>query len=46
MKYVKEKHGVNMLSCICAIDRANSSAADGLLLDVDVCGIHELVGMP
>ena len=22
MKYVHEKHGVNILSCICAIDRA------------------------
>jgi len=45
VKYVHEKHGVNVLSCICAIDKAT---LPGLLEywvpDVQVCGIHELVG--
>ena len=45
VKYVKEKHGVNMLSCVCAIDRA---ALPPLMRywvpGVDVCGVHELLG--
>jgi Fe-S oxidoreductase len=45
VKYVKEKHGVNRLSCICAIDRA----VLGPLMEywvpgVEVTGLHELVG--
>ena len=45
VKYVREKHGVNTLSCICAIDRATLLA----LMEywnpgVDVCGVSELVG--
>ncbi len=45
VKYVKEKYDVNMLSCVCAIDRATLS----VLMDywnpgVDVCGVSELVG--
>ena len=45
VKFVKERHGVNMLACICAIDRA---ALPPLMNywnpGVDVCGVHELVG--
>jgi Fe-S oxidoreductase len=44
VKHVHEKYGVNMLSCICAIDRA---ALPPLMQywvpDVDVTGVHELV---
>ncbi len=44
-KYVAEKFGVNMLCCICAIDRA---ALPHLMeywkVPVEVCGLHELVG--
>ena len=45
VKYVRERHGVNTLSCICAIDRATLLA----LMDywnpgVAVCGVSELVG--
>ena len=44
VKYVHEKHGVNMLSCICAIDRAAFPAAlEYWLPEVDNCGVHELV---
>jgi len=45
VRYVHEKHGVNMLSCICAIDRAVLVAMmDYWVPEVGVCGIHELVG--
>lgn len=45
VQYVHEKHGVNMLSCICAIDRAVFPALmDYWVPEVDVCGVHELVG--
>jgi len=45
VKYVNEKHGVNMLSCICAIDRATLSALMNYWIpEVGVCGISELVG--
>ncbi|MDH5297767.1 MAG: (Fe-S)-binding protein [Desulfobulbaceae bacterium] len=45
VKHVKERYGVNTLSCVCAIDRATLSA----LMDywnpgVSVCGVSELVG--
>ncbi len=45
VKYVQEKHGVNLLACICAIDKA----AFPPLLEywapgVDVAGVHELLG--
>jgi hypothetical protein len=44
VKYVHEKHGVNMLSCVCAIDRAALPALmDYWVPEVDVCGVHELV---
>lgn len=45
VKYVKEKHDVNMLSCVCAIDRATlTSLMDYWNPEVGVCGITELVG--
>ena len=45
VKYVEEKHGVNMLSCVCAIDRATlTSLMDYWNPNVGVCGITELVG--
>ena len=45
VKYVEEKHGVNMLSCICAIDRATLLALmEYWNPNVGVCGISELVG--
>jgi Fe-S oxidoreductase len=44
VKYVKDKYGVNMLSCICAIDKAT---LPGLLEywvpGVEVGGVHELL---
>jgi Fe-S oxidoreductase len=45
VKHVVDKFGVNMLSCVCAIDRATLSA----LMEywnptVGVCGISEMVG--
>jgi Fe-S oxidoreductase len=44
VKYVHEKHGVNMLSCICAIDRAVLPASmEYWVPEVDVTGLHELV---
>ena len=44
-QYVKEKHDVNMLSCVCAIDRATlTSLMDYWNPEVGVCGITELVG--
>ncbi|MBI4773963.1 MAG: (Fe-S)-binding protein [Deltaproteobacteria bacterium] len=43
-KYVHEKHGVNMMSCICAIDRAVLTASMQYWVpEVGVCGLHELV---
>jgi hypothetical protein len=45
VKYVHEKHGVNMLSCICAIDRAAlPPLMEYWVPEVDVSGVHELVG--
>jgi Fe-S oxidoreductase len=45
VKYVHEKHGVNMLSCICAIDRAVLPASmEYWVPEVDVTGVHEMVG--
>ena len=44
VKYVNEKHGVNMLGCICAIDRAVfPPLMEYWVPEVDVTGIHELV---
>lgn len=45
VKYVHDRHGVNMLSCVCAIDRATLLASMQYWNpDVEVCGVSELVG--
>jgi len=45
VKHVHEKHGVNMLSCICAIDRAVfPDLMQYWVPEVGVIGVHELVG--
>lgn len=45
VKHVHDKKGVNMLSCVCAIDRATlTSLMNYWVPDVRVCGISELVG--
>jgi Fe-S oxidoreductase len=45
VKYVHDKKGVNMLSCVCAIDRATlTSLMNYWNPDVRVCGVSELVG--
>jgi Fe-S oxidoreductase len=44
-RYVHEKHGVNMLACICAIDRAAlPPLMEYWVPEVNVTGVHELVG--
>jgi Fe-S oxidoreductase len=44
VKYVHEKFGVNMLACICAVDRAAlPPLMDYWVPGVDVTGLHELV---
>jgi Fe-S oxidoreductase len=44
VKHVRDLHGVNMLACICAIDRAALPALmDYWQPDVQVTGVHELV---
>ncbi len=45
VKYVHERFGVNMLSCVCAIDRAVLPASmEYWVPEVNVCGVSELVG--
>jgi len=45
VRYVHEKHGVNMLACICAIDRAVLGPLMNYWVPgVQVTGVHELVG--
>ncbi len=45
VRYVHEKHGVNTLACVCAIDRAVlSSLMEYWVPEVGVSGVHELVG--
>ena len=45
VKYVKERHGVNRLACICAIDRAVFvPLLEYWVPGVEVTGLHELVG--
>jgi Fe-S oxidoreductase len=45
VKYVRDKHGVNMLACVCAIDRATLPPLMKYWVpDVEVTGLHELVG--
>ena len=44
VKYVHEKYGVNMLACICAIDRAALPAmTEYWVPEVEVTGVHEMV---
>jgi len=44
VRYVQEKHGVNMLACICAIDRAALvTSVDYWAPGVRVTGVHEMV---
>src|SRR5512133_140159 len=43
VRHVRERHGVNTLACICAIDRATLSALmEYWVPEVKVCGLHEL----
>ncbi|MEP0827497.1 MAG: 4Fe-4S dicluster domain-containing protein [bacterium] len=45
VKYVQENHGVNLLVCICAIDKATlPPLMDFWVPGVAVAGLHELVG--
>jgi Fe-S oxidoreductase len=45
LKSVHEKHGVNMMSCVCAIDKATLLAlVQYWIPQVDICGVHELLG--
>lgn len=45
VRYVHDKHGVNMLANMCAIDRAAlPTLMQYWVPEVDVCGLHELVG--
>ena len=45
VRYVHEKHGVNHVGCICAIDRAVFPPLfEYWVPEVDVTGIHEMVG--
>ena len=45
VKYVHEKNGVNLLACICAIDKATlPPLMDYWVPGVAVAGVHELVG--
>lgn len=45
VKYVHERHSVNMLACICAIDRAVfPDLMQYWVPEVDVTGVHEMVG--
>jgi Fe-S oxidoreductase len=45
VRYVRERHGVNTLACICAIDRAAlTSLMEYWVPDVEVAGVHELLG--
>lgn len=44
VRHVRDKHGVNRLLCMCAIDRATlSTLVEYWAPEVDVGGIHELV---
>ncbi|MFP7753972.1 sulfate reduction electron transfer complex DsrMKJOP subunit DsrK [Thermodesulfobacteriota bacterium B35] len=45
VRYVHEKHGVNHLGCVCAIDRATlTTLMNYWVPEVTVCGLSELVG--
>jgi Fe-S oxidoreductase len=45
VRYVKEKFGVNVLACICAIDKATlPTLLEYWVPGVEVAGVHELLG--
>ncbi len=45
VQYVHEKHGVNLLTCMCAIDKATlPPLMEYWVPGVEVAGVHELVG--
>ncbi len=45
VRYVREKSGVNLLACICAIDKATlPTLMEYWVPGVEVAGVHELVG--
>ena len=45
VKYVKQKYGVNLLTCICAIDKATlPTLLQYWVPGVEVGGVHELLG--
>ena len=45
VKYVQEEYGVNLLACICAIDKATlPPLLEYWVPGVEVGGVHELVG--
>ena len=45
MKYVHEKNDVNMMACVCAIDRAVlPTLMEYWVPEVGITGVHELVG--
>ncbi len=45
VKTVRDRHGVNMMACVCAIDRAVlPDLMSYWVPEVDVTGVHELVG--
>jgi len=45
VKYVQDKHGVNMLACICAIDKASfPPLLEYWCPGVETAGVHELLG--
>jgi Fe-S oxidoreductase len=45
VRYVHEKHGVNLLTCICAIDKATlTPLMEYWVPEVQVAGVHELIG--
>jgi Fe-S oxidoreductase len=45
VRHVKERHGVNLLTCMCAIDKATlPTLLDFWVGDVAVAGVHELLG--
>jgi hypothetical protein len=45
VQYVHDKHGVNLLLCMCAIDKATlSPLMEYWVPEVEVGGVHEMVG--
>ena len=45
VRHVHEKYGVNMMACICAIDRAAlPTLMEYWVPEVNITGVHELVG--